>query len=242
MWSTIFVGNDKTLLALGVLAERNHSIQLRKLRGILGLARLEQFRHTRQTAGDVTGFQRLLRNACEHVTHADLGAVFHGDDSARRQHVLGRNFRSRNIDRLALAIHQRDHRTDVLGPGAMFRIEHRVGGQTCDLVGLLVDRDAINEIAEGDLAPHFGDDRMRVRVPVGDHRTALHLGTVMHRQHGAERQLVTLAVAALVVLDDELTRTRHRDIVSARVFYHLEILEARDTRGFDLDARHRRGA
>jgi hypothetical protein len=42
---------------------------------ILGTARLEQFRHPRQTAGDVLGLGALARDTRHHVAGADLLTV-----------------------------------------------------------------------------------------------------------------------------------------------------------------------
>ena len=44
-------------------------------RRLLRLARLEQVGHARQTAGDVAGLRRFLRDTRDDVADADLGAV-----------------------------------------------------------------------------------------------------------------------------------------------------------------------
>src|SRR5690606_12780060 len=82
-----------------------------------------------------------------------------------------------------------------------------------------------------------GDDRVGVRIPVRDHRAGLDPRAVDDREHGAVRHLVALAVAALVVLDDQLARARDRDVVAARVLDQLDVPQAYHAGSLDLYAR-----
>src|SRR5258708_2928521 len=65
----VLVGDDQAALAFGCLAKADRTGLLRQNRRILGLARLEQVRHARQTAGDVAGLGGLLRDARDYVAH-----------------------------------------------------------------------------------------------------------------------------------------------------------------------------
>ena len=89
------VGDDRDLaLGLIVLAERDPAGDLGDDRILLGLARLEQLRHPRQTAGDVAGLGGLAGDAGEHLAGLDPLAVLDREHRARREHVARRLARS----------------------------------------------------------------------------------------------------------------------------------------------------
>ena len=74
-----------------------------------------------------------------------------------------------NVTSLPLALVRRTDRTQVLAArAALLRIEHDGAGQAGDVVHLRRDGDAVDEVLELDHAGHFGDDRVGVRIPVGD--------------------------------------------------------------------------
>src|SRR6202023_2360061 len=81
------IGDDQSPFALGLLAEADRTAAFRQDRGILGFTGLEQIRHTRQTAGNVAGLRRLLRDAGDDVAYRHLGPVLQADDGARRQRI-----------------------------------------------------------------------------------------------------------------------------------------------------------
>jgi hypothetical protein len=84
-WRRRPVGDDQTLLALGVLAERHRAGDLGQHAGVLGRTGLEQFGHARQAARDVAGLLGFLRDPGQHLAHRDLLAVAHGDQRAHRE-------------------------------------------------------------------------------------------------------------------------------------------------------------
>jgi hypothetical protein len=67
--------HDDAALVLVVLAELDAAGDLADDRVVLRLARLEQLRHPRQTAGDVAGLGAFRGNAREHVAGLDLGPL-----------------------------------------------------------------------------------------------------------------------------------------------------------------------
>src|SRR3712207_5561982 len=83
------VVRDDRDLALGliVLAESDPAGDLGDDRILLGLARLEQLRHPRQTAGDVAGLGSLAGDAGENLAGGDRLAFLDRKHRARRQQV-----------------------------------------------------------------------------------------------------------------------------------------------------------
>src|SRR6185437_12682628 len=67
--------DDQAPLALGLLAEADGARLLREDGRVLRFPRFEEIRHARQTAGDVTGLRRLLRDAGDDVTDRHPRAV-----------------------------------------------------------------------------------------------------------------------------------------------------------------------
>ena len=76
----LIVGDDETLLALGVLTEADRPAHFGQYCRLLRLACLEQIRDPGQTAGDVTGLGGFLRHSRDDVADPDLTACLHGDD------------------------------------------------------------------------------------------------------------------------------------------------------------------
>ena len=99
---TLLVRDDQATLALGFLAVADRARVLGEDRGVLRLASFEQVGHSRQTAGDVAGLRRFLRDTRDNVTDRHLRTVFQADDRARGQRVHSRNIGVGERDFLAL--------------------------------------------------------------------------------------------------------------------------------------------
>ena len=156
------LGDDRDLaLGLVVLAERNPAGDLGDDRILLGLARLEQLRHPRQTAGDVAGLGGFAADAGEHVAALDRLAFLDRQHRARRQHVARRLAR--------LLVEQGDARTQILlGAGGAAVLGDHALGDAGRFVGLLGERLALDQILELHDAALLGDDRHHERIPFGD--------------------------------------------------------------------------
>src|SRR6266850_4019665 len=76
----VFRRDDEAPLALGFLAEAHRARALGENRRVLGLAGFEEVRYARQTARDVAGLRRFLRDARDDVAHRDLRRVLEADD------------------------------------------------------------------------------------------------------------------------------------------------------------------
>ena len=154
------------LVSLPKLTMPEHFGQDRRL---LRLARLEQVGHARQTAGDVAGLRRFLRDTRDDVADADFGAVLQDDDRAGRQEVLRRDVGAGQLEFLALLVFQAHDRTQILGlRTAALRIGHDAAIQTGQFVGLLLHGDAVDEVDEAHATGDFRNDRMGMRIPVRD--------------------------------------------------------------------------
>ena len=109
---------------------------------------------------------------------------------------------------LPASVEQLDLRAHHLGRAAALRVDDHQRRQAGDLVELLGDRHAFFDVLELRLAGELGDDRAGQRVPVGQHRAGLELLVGLDRQQRAVRHLVALALAAVLVGDDDLAGTR----------------------------------
>jgi hypothetical protein len=133
-------------------------------RVILGTARLEEFGHTRQTAGDVLGLGAFARDPRHHVAGLDRLAVFDREDRVHR-HRVG--------DRVALIVAHRlpvftdddDLRLELVALGRGAPVGHDLLGHAGRIVGLVADDDARGQVDELRRARLLGDDRQRVGVP-----------------------------------------------------------------------------
>ena len=74
-------------LTLGVFSEADRAIDLGNDSVLLRLARLEQFGHARQTAGDILGLGGLARNTGDDVTRLDLVTFGHRDGCTEGQEI-----------------------------------------------------------------------------------------------------------------------------------------------------------
>jgi hypothetical protein len=129
-------------------------------------ARLEQLGDAGQTAGDVTGFRGLARNAGQHVAGSDMGAVFDREDRVDGHEVAGLQTIGQR-DHLVVFVAQGDARLEVRAPRLLFPIDHHPVGNAGGLVHHLAHGHALDQVdVVGDTLP-LGDDRQGIGVPFG---------------------------------------------------------------------------
>ena len=170
-----FRGDLDPALVLVVAPELDPAVHLGDDRAVLRPARLEQLRHPRQTAGDVARLGAFGGQARQHVAGLHLVAVADREDRPHRQQVAGLAAVGQALV-VAVVVEHRHGRTQVARPRWMARQSMTTrlddaGG----LVGLLADRDALDQVLEAHLAAHLGDDRGGVGVPFGEALAALDL-------------------------------------------------------------------
>src|SRR6185436_11949597 len=193
------------------VAEPHLTIDLGDRGGILRTTRLEQLGDAGQTTGDVARLVSLARNLGDDRTGRDLLPILNcelctdGDDEIAEALFL-----------TALRLNDLDVRVQLL-----FLVFDDDGlTETGELVELLGNRLARNQVDEAERALDVGDDRVRVRIPGEDDLILLHLGAVFHHQGGAERHLQARANAGVALagaLDRELALVRRDDLVTFRV-------------------------
>ncbi|CFW85983.1 Uncharacterised protein [Bordetella pertussis] len=211
------VGDDQALLALGVLAERYRTRDFGQHAGILGRTGFEQLGHARQTAGDVAGLLRFLRNTRQDLAHGNLLAVAHGDQRTHRERDVHRVIGAGDLDVFAVLVDQLDLRThDDLAAARLGR-DHDQRRQAGDFVDLLGNGNAFFDVLEAHRAAVLGHDRTGQRIPAGQTGAGLDRFAVANQDGGAIRDLVALALAAVVVEDGQFAGTRNRHTLALGV-------------------------
>ncbi len=116
------------------------------------------------------------------------------------------------------------------------RLDDDLAREAGDLVDLLHDGDAFDEVAELHDAADLGEDRRwrtgptrRAMVP------ALNLVAVLMLEHGAVHEAVVLALAAGVVHDDELAVAVHDDDGAVLLLGELRVAQAHGAFGARLE-------
>ncbi len=198
---------DLPLAALDV-AEAHHAVDLRDRGRILRATRLEELRHARQTARDVSRLVRLAADLGQHRAGAHLLAVLDDELSADRDHEV-----ANSLLLPALLLHDLDVRVQAL----LAVLDDHALTETGELVELLGHRLVLDDVHEAYRALHVRYDRRGVRVPCEHHGVALHLAPVLHHQERAERHLEAREHGRVLVLrraDDDLSLVRGDDLLS----------------------------
>jgi hypothetical protein len=198
------VGDLQADLALGLLAERHGTGHLGQHALVLGRTGFEQLGHPRQTAGDVARLLAFDRDTGQHFAGAHVLAVAHLDQRADREADRHRVVGAGDLDLVAARVDQLDLRAHDLGRATALGVDDHQRRQAGDFVDLLGHGEAFFHVLEMRLAGEFGDDGAGQRVPVGQDGAGLDGLVGLDRQHGAVRHLVALALAAVLVMDDDL--------------------------------------
>src|SRR5690625_3787081 len=224
-------------LALGLLAEADHTTDLGKNRRFFGLARFKQVRYARQTTGDVLVGRGFNRNPCHDFTNTDLGIVVDRDNGLARQQVLDRRVGAIHANRFTAVIRQQNHRTAVTtslraGGG----LNHLDRGEASHFVNATVHGHTFDHVDILRLTLDLGDDRVSVRIPLGDDLAGFHCLTVLDRQFSAIGQLVVFTLTTVFVSYRQGTGARYHDQLAVGSLNKLHVVKPYATAMFDLDA------
>ncbi len=126
---------------------------LRDFGGVFRTARLEQFGHARQTAGDVLGLRDFSRCLGEQGASANLLPFLDDNVRAGRNGVARENF--------LLLADDHDLRMQIF-----LVLDDDRAHQAGRLIDVAFDRDARDHVAELDLARFVGQNRHVVGIPL----------------------------------------------------------------------------
>src|ERR1700730_6158005 len=159
-------------LVLVVAAEPDGARDFRDDRRVLWLAGLEQLGDPRQTAGDVAGLGALGRDTRQDIARLDLRADVDRKDRVDREHVAGLAA-ARELEDLSVLALDDDGRTQIRPAARGAPVDDDPLGDTGGFVERFRDRLTRDQILEADGALDLGENRPRVRVPLGDTLAAL---------------------------------------------------------------------
>src|SRR5690606_1094287 len=184
----------------------------------------------------VAGLGSLLRDTGDNITHAHLSTIRHTYQGVSRQEVLSQYVGTWQQQILAIFANHLHRRTDVLaGSRTIFRIEDFDVGQTGQFVRLTLNRDAFFHAHIGHGTFHFGNDRVGVRVPLGDDGASVDLVAFLHGNHGTVRQFVALALTTELVGHGQLAGTGYRHQVAVGALDVLQVVQTDRAAVLDLD-------
>ena len=166
--------HDDAALGLVVLTELDAAVGFGDDGMVLRLAGFEQLRHPWQAAGDVPGFGRLARYACQHVAGIDFLPVLHRKDGVHGHEIAGLQTVGES-DNLALRITQRDPRPEVHTLGLLLPVDDDLGGDSGGLVEPFHQGYAFRHVHVIGDARFFGNDGKSVRIPFRQPGAALDL-------------------------------------------------------------------
>ena len=217
----IFGAQDDAALGLVILPEFDPSVDLCDHRIVLGLARLEQFGHPRQTAGDVASLGGFARDTGQHVTGVDLVPFRHRQNRVDRQQV------ARCLTRRI--VEQGDARPQIgmllLATGTEVD-NHLIGDAGCVIDGF-GQRHAFDQVLILNRPRLFGDDRQGVRIPFGQTVALGHRRSVNMQQRRSVGDTVHRPFTPIGIDDDQFAVAGHRHDPPAAV------LQGHDTLQFD---------
>src|SRR5262249_34711296 len=213
-------------LVLVVAAEPDRSGGLGDDRRFLRPPGLEQFGDTRQTAGDVAGLGAFGRDTRDDVARLHLRVGIDRDDGVDRQHV-SRVAAAGELEDLAILALDHQRRTQILlaAGGARAPIDHHALGNAGRLVERLSHLLTFDQILEADRALHFGHDRPRIRIPLGDALAALDVVAVIDLESRAVRNAVHGSFGTVRIDHGHDQVAAHRDPVAVRISRHVQVLD-----------------
>ena len=209
------IGGDHDLaLAARVGPEGDHPVDLAHDCEILGLARLEELRHSGQTSGDILGLGGFPGHLGKHVTRSDRLPLGYGQVGTHREQRT-------EIRRAGWAL-DGDTRAQLRVLG--FDDDPR--GDTGELVHLLLHRGALDDIPELHRPRHLRQNRIGEGIPLEQHRPSRNVLAVFHENVGAVHHRMMLSVAAARVADLDLSVAIHRDLATLAIFHGSKVLES----------------
>src|SRR6185295_9513134 len=228
---------DHAPLVLVVLAELDIAVGLGEHRAVLGLARLEQLRHPRQTAGDVAGLGAFRRNTREHVARLHFRAVLDRQNRIDGERITRLAVRERN--RLALLVDDDDRRSEIRALRTRAPVDDHLLADAGGFVGDLAERETFDDVLVFHNTIDFGQDRQRVRIPFGNPFATLEGLAFVDHQTRAVSDAMRGTLDPLGVDDGDLHVAAHRHQLALRIAHDVAVddLDLAVVAGLDLRLR-----
>src|SRR5881409_1791423 len=217
------VGADDDLAhALHEAAHLDAAVDLGDDRLLLRLARLEELRHARQTAGDVLCPRSFPHDLRDHVTDEYIPAVGDREVRAHRQRVP-----------VALTggvpgVRRPDH--DARLEPALRILDDDLAREARDLVELLPHGHTLDDLLVLGPASELGEDRVGERVPLDENRARLDPLLRLHLDLGAVGDRIALALPAALVGHANFAIPICRNQIAIAVHNRSDIVELHDAR------------
>src|SRR6185437_3977407 len=216
--------DGQALLVLEVLAEPYRAGDFGDNRVILWPTRLKQFRHPRQTAGDVAGFRAVDRDARDDVARAHRRARLERNDRFDRQQIA-RLAPARQFGDLAVLALDDERGLEPRGARRRPPVGDDALGDAGRFVDLLRHRHALDQVFETDHPVDLGEDGPGERIPLGDPLAALDLVALVDLEPRAVLETMHGALDPATVGDDHRDIARHRHEIAIRVARDIAVAD-----------------
>src|SRR5579884_2821764 len=202
----------------------NDAVDLGDLGSVLGTARFEQLGNARQTAGNVFCLGDFARRFSQQRAGAHFLAFFHDDMGAGRDGIAGQHF--------LLLVHNHDLRMQIF-----LMLDDHCAHESGRFIHLAFDGDSSNHVAEFDLAAVLGEDGDVVRIPLDEGFTFLDRSAIVLGNHGADDDVVTLQLAAFLVVHADRAVFVQHDPTTVQRLHGSQIIEPDRAVVFGFDDR-----
>jgi hypothetical protein len=154
----------------------------------------------------------------------DLGAIVDGQDRIDRHEVTGLDTVP-HIDHFALGVPQGNAGTQIGAARLVFPVHDHLAGDTRRFIDRFTHRDAVLDIDVMGNTVLFGNDRDRIRVPVGNPLAAHHGFAIGDAQARTVWHPVTGPFPALVVPQDQFGIPAHDDRALVRIVHQVFVAD-----------------
>src|ERR1039458_5411608 len=219
------VFDDDATLAADARPEIHDAVNPGNFRCVLGMARLEQFRHARETAGNVLGLGRLARRLGHERASDYLVAFTDYNMRAGRNWIVRHNF--------AVVVADGDLRMQIL-----LVLDDDHGFLAGGFVHFLLHRHAFDDVVELHLAGLFRENRHVVGIPLHKGLALFDLAAVLERNDRADNDGVIFQFTTVFAVDGDGAVLVQHDVVAVFQFDDAEFVEFDGAIVFGLDLRN----
>src|SRR6266581_696319 len=220
----LLVLDDNAAFAAHARSEINDAVDLGYFRSVFGPARLEQFGHAREAAGDVFGLGGFARGFGHERSGDDFVAFGDHDVGAGGDGIIG--------DRLALVVGDDDLGVQIL---LVFDDDHGLLGG--GFIDFLLHGHPFDDVVEADFAGLLGEDRHVVGVPLDEGFAFLDVAAVGHGDDRANDEVMQFEFAAVFAEDGDGAVFVQDDGIAVFELDQAQIVVANSALEFGFDLR-----